>query len=197
MKKDVKDHYLNYLRETHLELRDEIKRRVKQRSDYYIQYLLALAALFGIQIYDVPILRFAILLIPMITIYYTYLTLRSGRIHYRIVEFLRDNIEVRLHKEFDLPDEDLNNLFWENYSNHERNRINDKTQDGNITFFEILSLVMPFVSGFLFYLTWNLDPNKPKYILNITIASTTIYLLIAVVIIIINSIKINSSKNNK
>lgn len=197
MKKDVKDHYLNYLRETHLELRDEIKRRVKQRSDYYIQYLLALAALFGIQIYDVPILRFAILLIPMITIYYTYLTLRSGRIHYRIVEFLRDNIEVRLHKEFDLPDEDLNNLFWENYSNQKRSRINDKTQDGNITFFEVLSLVMPFVSGFLFYLTWNLDPNKPEYILNITIASTTIYLLIALIIIIRNSIRINSSKNNK
>lgn len=197
MKKDVKDHYLNYLRETHLELRDEIKRRVKQRSDYYIQYLLALAALFGIQIYDVPVLRFAILLIPMITIYYTYLTLRSGRIHSRIVDFLRDNIEVRLHKEFDLPKEDLNNLFWENYSNQKRSRINDKTQDGNITFFEVLSLVMPFVSGFLFYLTWNLDPNKPEYILNITIASTTIYLLIALIIIIRNSIRINSSKNNK
>lgn len=97
---------------THLEairrdLRDEIKQRIRQRDQYVIQLTLAIGAILAISFTPVPISsaswatigpisRKGVLLVPMISIYYTILILYSYRVHTQIAGYLHDKLELKM-----------------------------------------------------------------------------------------------------
>ncbi|HEX4953951.1 MAG TPA: hypothetical protein VF017_11225 [Thermoanaerobaculia bacterium] len=91
--------------------RDEIKRRIEQRDKYSIQMTISLAAVIGVAVSKGGEFQRALIVAPLVALYFTVLILYSYRIHALLARYLRDQIEPQLARLCGTP------LVaeWENY----------------------------------------------------------------------------------
>jgi len=95
------------LKISHLEnichdIRDEIKKRIKQRDNYSIQQIISLGVIAGVAFSKSEFI-YVLLIAPPISIYFTMLIIYSYRLHDILTEYLREKIEKPLALLCDTP----------------------------------------------------------------------------------------------
>lgn len=177
MNNKQKDTLIKYLRETHIELRGELRDRIKQRDNLIIQYISIIGVLLGVQVTQHPYALFSILLIPLVTLYFAIQIFSSYVVHDRLVLFIRENIEKKLCYQLGISDDEFSDYFWEAYCEYDRKLHNVKLPGSRKTFFIVLVKVMPFVCSIIFYLISRGSNVLPPYMfIIISIASLIISL---------------------
>lgn len=105
---------------THLEnirrdIRDEIKKRIKQRDNYSIQQIISLGVIAGVAFSKSDFI-YVLLIAPPISIYFTMLIIYSYRLHDFLTEYLREKIEKPLAVLCDTPVENEFETYYEKIS---------------------------------------------------------------------------------
>ena len=97
--RDGEDLEKNKLRLEHLErirddVRDEVKKRIRQRDNYSIQHIIALGVVFGASLStEIQFADEIVLFAPFVSIYFTVLILYSYRSHRFLTTYLIEKIE--------------------------------------------------------------------------------------------------------
>lgn len=152
----LNDSRLQYLLATYDELRNEIKLRIQQRDNLAIQYIVSLGVLSGIAFTEYKYTCFAVLLIPLITIFFSVQIFSSYSVHDRLVKFIREHIEVNLGEILEIEKENLPNYFWEQFCEKDRIRHKVKNPGSRKFFFQMLLNMIPFICGIAYFIksTW-------------------------------------------
>ena len=151
-KKDIEQKEIEYLFQTHNELRDELKSRIAQRDNLATQYITIVGVLIGIEFTDIKYAYFCVLLIPLITLYFAVQIFSSYDVHDRLVKFIRDKIETKIGEKLNIPNDELSDYFWEQYCKVDREIHNIKMPGGRKSFFQFMVNFVPFISGIAFIL---------------------------------------------
>ena len=153
--------------------RDEIKKRIRQRDIYSIQLTIALATILGISHYNSDV----IILVPLVSIYFTVLILYSYVIHNHLTTYLRTKIEPKFSNLLSLPV----NIEIETYMKNEH-------KTGVRKYFFIIVLVTITIIVALFYIiNWEIYHNPFKII-------SIIYIPVAFIIGIKFSLMLSDKK---
>ncbi len=136
------------LLQTYDDLRSEIKQRITQRDSFAIQFVVTSLTIFTVALNNK--ICHTLLLLPIISLFYSSMILSSYRIHARLAEFTREHIELQLSKA--LAIEKPSEFFWESYCAKERAiTLNNKIGIRKL-FFSLILMCMPIITFILF--TW-------------------------------------------
>ena len=180
---EIKKLKIEHLERIKEDVRDEIKRRIRQRDNYSIQQVVILgivaAAIFS---KEIPFQDEFVLFVPVIPIYFTVLILFSYRIHRIISTYLRCEIEPKL---AEYCGTDQKNEFEIYYKDMAVPGIRKK-------FFFILMVSVIFISMSYYASTDNSNFNQ-----TVTVLVTIAYMIISIIIAIKFSEDLNFTKNKK
>ena len=109
--KDNDAQKFQYLLMAYDELRDELKMRIQQRDNLAIQFIVIVGVLSGIAFTDYSYAYFTILIIPLMTLFFSIQIFSSYEVHDRLVKFIREHIEVELGHVLNVDDKKLYNFF--------------------------------------------------------------------------------------
>lgn len=174
IKKDDKqrEERLNYLMQTHKEVRSEIQMRITQRDNFAIQFVVAVGAIVTLGLLDFKYSPFLFFLLPIVTIFYSLQILYSYSIHSRCHKFLCEEIEPELGELLGYKEFDINRYMWESYCQIESKQKAIKTHGIRKGFFEKISLFMPLFSSLLFaFVGIAKEMFDTKYIIIIAIST--------------------------
>ena len=143
---------LDYLFNTHGEVRSEIQSRINQRDTFAIQFIVGSGAIITIGFLDFQYSAYLFFLLPVIALFYSIQILYSYTIHDRCHKFLSTNIEPEIAKELSLNKNDEERLMWEEYCDAESKKIKTKSPGIRKSFFEIAIFVVPVIASSLFFL---------------------------------------------
>lgn len=149
--KDNDAQKFQYLLMAYDELRDELKMRIQQRDNLAIQFIVIVGVLSGIAFTDYPYAYFTILIIPLMTLFFSIQIFSSYEVHDRLVKFIREHIEVELGHVLNVDDKELYNFFWEQYCKQDRIIHNVKMPGGRKVFFQMLLKIVPFLCSVSFF----------------------------------------------
>ena len=137
------------------DLRDELKQRIAQRDTLSIQCVIAITAVISLAVTTKKELLF--MLLPFVMIFFTSQIYESYRVHERLVEFLRENIEKQISINVSLEAEQS---LWENYCARVRDLTVDHAVGGRKKFFTYTMLCMPVIACILQFMQLNGTPSK-------------------------------------
>lgn len=143
---------LDYLFNTHGEVRSEIQSRINQRDTFAIQFIVGSGAIITIGFLEFQYSPYLFFLLPIIALFYSIQILYSYTIHDRCHKFLANNIEPEIAKTLAITKGDEERLMWEEYCDVEAKKIKVKTPGIRKRFFEIAVFVVPVIASCLFYL---------------------------------------------
>lgn len=149
--KDNKSEMFQYLLMAYDELRDELKMRIQQRDNLAIQFIVIVGVLSGIAFTDYSYAYFSILIIPLMTLFFSIQIFSSYEVHDRLVKFICEHIEVELGRVLEVNERKLYNYFWEQYCKKDREMHNVKMPGGRKGFFQILLMIIPFLCSIAFF----------------------------------------------
>jgi len=137
------------------DLRDEAKMRITQRDNLSIQCFIVLGTLLVGAL--TSSFYYILLLMPLITIYYTTQILYSYFIYDMICYFLREKVEKKIVELIGKNDEGVLLFEWENFTAHNRKVSNVKVIGIRRNFFVVIMWVISFgaqlIAAFLHYRT--------------------------------------------
>ncbi len=146
---DRKEKKFEYLLSTNLELRDELKMRIRQRDSFGIQFVIAIGALLSIiMTSDSDYAPYLVFLIPVVTLFYSTQIMSSYSVHERLSYFIREKIENEIAKE--IKEEEHPDLFWENYCKYDRSIHKVKLPGIRKSFFVRAMFLVPILSFGIF-----------------------------------------------
>lgn len=148
MKKDK----LSILLTEYEELRNELKQRINQRDGFSIQFILSTIAVMTIACSGNGKYSKIIFLLPVISYYFTEQIFSSYKVHGRLVEFIRENIEKQIANE--IKETEPSDTLWESYCAKVRKLEIDNRTGSRKKFFSFINFLMPFIS-FLIYVGLN------------------------------------------
>ena len=130
---------INILLQEYVELRNEIKQRIQQRDTMTIQSVVAVCTV--ISLAATTKLYWLLCLLPILVCFYTIQIYESYSVHERLVEFIRESLEVRIKILID-PDTPM----WETYCARIRDLTLDQNIGGRKQFMTSLMFITPILS---------------------------------------------------
>ena len=126
--------------------RDEIKQRIAQRDNFAVQYTVIILALLTLALSNAgkAVTICSLALIPIISLFYSFLLDSSYRVHERLVEYLNTEIEPKIEQ---IGKSSI--ILWEHYCKNTRLLESDFQIGGRKMFFHIVAIVSPIIVFFI------------------------------------------------
>lgn len=130
---------LSVLMQTRDDARGELKQRIMQRDNFAVQYTVLVVAMLTIAFsgHSDRTTVVSLMLLPVLTDFYTILTDSSYRVHNRLVEYLNSEVEPRLETD--------DFRLWEHYCKDVRLIEGDSAFGGRQYFFHVVLVCMPII----------------------------------------------------
>lgn len=130
---------LSVLMQTRDDARGELKQRIMQRDNFAVQYTVLVVAMLTIAFsgHSDRTTVVSLMLLPVLTDFYTILMDSSYRVHNRLVEYLNSEVEPRLETD--------DFRLWEHYCKDVRLIEGDSAFGGRQYFFHVVLVCMPVV----------------------------------------------------
>ena len=149
---DLNKQRLDYLKATHLEVRNEIAMRIQQRDAYANQFIVSTGVVLGVGFIDFPYSSFLFFLLPILAIFYSIQIMYSYTIHDRCHRFLETEIEPKMAEVLEFSKGNEDRLFWERYCEYKSREMKTKTPGIRQGFFQASMFVVPLIASLLFVL---------------------------------------------